>query len=423
MPRVPPTRTSVRAPHAAEATLTLAQSRRIAIAAQGFADPRPSGPATMRHLQRVIDRIGLIQIDCVNVVARSHLLPLFTRLGPYDVGLLERAAGRRPRRLVEYWAHEASPHPAGHAPRCCAGGWRAWTARPGAACVRVPRDQPEVVAAVLEEVAGRRADDRARRWSARSRTNAPRRKEQWGWNWSDTKRALEYLFWSGQVTWPRAGAPSSSAGTTCPSASSTRGGQRAGPRSGRRPARADPRSRRGPTAWAPSRTCATTSACARSRRARPSPTWWRTGELIPVAVDGLGTARPTCTATPAGRGGSRARALLSPFDSLIFERARTEALFEFRFRLEIYVPAPKRVHGYYVLPFLLGDRLVGRVDLKADRGAGVLLVQAAHAEDHAPEETAEQLAAELAAMAGWLGLGSVAVARRGNLAGRLGRLM
>src|SRR5215208_4561267 len=404
MPTVPRARRPVE-------RLSAAQARRIALAAQGFADPRPAGAADGWALRRLIDRVGLLQIDSVNVLQRAHYLPLFSRAGPYDTALLDRSAHYAPRRLFEYWGHEASLLPVGLQPALR---WRMDRAAHEAwgGMRRIQRERPALVEQVLEEV-------RARGPVAASEVlehERPKRTGPW-WDWSDVKRAFEWLFWSGQITsarrrgferlydLPERVLPAEVIAAPTPTvADAQRELVRIAARACGVAAERDLRDYfRLPVADA---------------RARIGELV-ETGELWPVDVEGW--AVPAFVHRQARLPRSlHARALVGPFDSLVWERPRVERLFGFRYRIEIYVPRPKRVHGYYVLPFLLGDRLVARVDLKADRAAGVLRVQASHAEPHAPPETAAELAAELETMAGWLGLGGVAVQPRGDLAAPLG---
>jgi uncharacterized protein YcaQ len=392
--------------------LSAAQARRVALAAQGFADPRPAAEPGGRSLRRVVDRVGLFQIDSVNVLQRAHYLPLFSRVGPYDTALLDRAAHRAPRRLFEYWGHEASLLPVAMQPllrwRMARAAEEAW-----GGVRRVRRERPELVAEVLAAVrergpiaAGEVQED-----------GRPRRTGPW-WDWSDVKRAFEWLFWSGQITsarrrgferlydLPERVLPRAVIATPTPAEEDA---QRALVRIAARclgvASERDLRDYfRLPLAAARARVAELVEA----------------GELWPVAVEGW---TESAYLDPAARLPRRVdgRALVGPFDSLLWERSRVERLFDFRYRIEIYVPKPKRVHGYYVLPFLLGDRLVARVDLKADRQAGALRVQAAHAEPDAPPETAAALHEELAAMAAWLELDRVVVVPRGDLAPALAR--
>jgi uncharacterized protein YcaQ len=392
--------------------LSLAQARRVALAAQGFADPPPGGGApTGRSVTRLFDRVGIVQIDSVNVLSRAHYLPLFARVGPYDRALMDRPAHYAPRRLFEYWGHEASLIPVALQPLLR---WRMERAADDAwgGMRRIQRERPELVAQVLEEV---RASGPVPA-SEVLEHERPKRTGPW-WDWSDVKRAFEWLFWSGQVTsarrrgferlydLPERVLPAEVIKTpTPPIDEAQRGLLRVAARSlGVGTARDLRDYFRLP---------------AEDVKAR-LPELVESGDLLEVEVEGW---RQPAYLDPAARlpRRVRARALVGPFDSLVWERDRTERLFGFRYRIEIYVPAPQRVHGYYVLPFLLGDRLVARVDLKADRKRSALLVQAAHAEPDAPPETAAELGEALESMAGWLELDRVEVMRRGDLAPALG---
>ncbi|MEV6969503.1 crosslink repair DNA glycosylase YcaQ family protein [Hamadaea sp. NPDC051192] len=391
-------------------TLTLTQARRIALAASGFGGRSLVGPAAGRHLRRVLDNTGLLQIDSVNVLQRAHYLPAYSRIGPYDTALLDRGSSRRPRWLFEYWAHEASLVPVEVQPLLR---WRMATAREKAwgGPRSIAREQPTLVEWVLAEVA-----DRGPVTAAEIEADVPKPKGgNWGWNWSDVKKALEFLFYEGSVT---------SAGRNTSFAR-----------------RYDLTSRVLPADVVATPTPAVEDAhrqlVERAARAlgvaaeaelkdyfrlpvegarRAIADLVEAGVLVPVQVKGWKPQAYLHRDAPSARrftGGS----LISPFDPLIWERGRTERLFGLRYRIEIYVPEPQRVHGYYVLPFLQGERFTARVDLKADRKAGVLRIPAVWLEPGAdPEPTARALRAELERLAGWLGLSGVERAGRGDLA-------
>jgi uncharacterized protein len=399
----------------ATASLSRAQARRIALAAQGFTDRRPTGRVDRRHFRRVLARVGLVQIDSVNVLTRAHELAFLARLGPYRVAELGRwlwGSGE----VFEYWGHEASVMPAGLHPLLR---WRMEGSGAWGGMQRVARERPDLVEAVRRAVDERgpvpvgRIEEVADDHRGRSDTM---------WGWSDAKRAVEWLFWTGQVTAVRDPASFTRHYLT-PERLLPPGVLDAPPVE---PAEAQ---RRLLLIAARSHGVGTARDLAdyfrlSVPRCRPA--------LEELVADGLlhrveveGWRQPAYlhpAATLPRR--ATAAALLSPFDSLIWQRERVERLFGMRYRVEIYVPAAERVHGYYVLPFLQGEQLTGRVDLKADRRAGVLRVQACHREPgHDEDEVAVGLTRVLQELAGFLGLAEVAVTGRGELAPALERAL
>jgi uncharacterized protein len=390
--------------------LSLAEARRLALAAQmSPGAERPRSPIRASALLKAVDRLALLQIDSVNVLSRAHYLPLFSRLGPYDRSILDDLTySARKRRLFEYWAHEASFLPMRFFPLLR---WRMDDAKRGIGIYgslrEFSRDQPDYISAVYHQIRSRGP------LSARDLDDAGRRMPGW-WGWSPGKIALEYLFWTGAVT-----------------AATRRNFERL----------YDLTERVIPAeifnAPPPGRAEAIRQLVQNSARALGVATfsdlrdYFRlplddakraVAELVedkklqPVSVETwrqpayVGAEVTLPRKTPIGA------SLLSPFDPLVWERHRTERLFNFSYRLEIYTPASKRRYGYYVLPFLEGDRLTARVCLKADRSRSLLLVNAAHGEPPLESQTAVALQHELEALASFLGLSAVKISRRGNLA-------
>jgi uncharacterized protein YcaQ len=390
--------------------LSISQARRTALAAQGFTDPRPTGRVDRRHLRRVLDRIGLIQIDSVNVLVRSQELPLFARLGPHPRTLIPdaTAAGE----LFEYWVHEASHVPTVHHHLHR---WRMRRPHHWPGMRRIMADRAHFlddVYRIVEERGPVTAGDLARR-------DGP--KGAW-WDWDDGKIALEALFYEGRLTATRRPndfarlydvtervlPPEVLARPTVPE------------REARKELLVNAARHHG---------VGTLADLCDYHRMKLTDCRPLVAELVEdrrlLEVDVHGWGRPAYLHPEASVPRRvRARALLSPFDPVVWFRDRAERLFGFEYRIEIYTPKPKRRYGYYVLPFLLGDELVGRVDLKADRAAGRLVVQAAWAEPGVPElEVAAELADELRSMADWLQLGGgVELAGPGDLTPSLRRV-
>jgi len=395
-------------------TLRLSEARRIALHAQGFNDPRPSGRVDRRHLRRVLQRVGLVQIDSVNVLTRSHELPFLARLGPYDRAALSGwlwGSGE----VFEYWGHEASLLPVELHPLLR---WRmaeqhAWTG-----VQSFHASHPGLAEAVLEALL---ADGPVTLAELEHLGDAIRRRKPAPgamWNWTPAKKAVEWHFWNGDV------------GAVRDPRTFTRhylAPERVLPPGIlSQPTPADDDAMKALLLLAARSHGVGTAKDLADYHRLPTVAARRLvaelaadGALRPVTVEGW---RHPAFLHPEAQlpRWVRASALLSPFDSLVWERTRTEALFRFRYRIEIYVPAAQRVHGYYVLPFLHDGELVARLDLKADRQAGVLRVRAAHAEpSFDPDHSMNALVDRLQEMATFLGLSDLQVEPKGDLAAEL----
>jgi uncharacterized protein YcaQ len=398
--------------------LSAAQARRLQLAAQGLAGTRlgeRGGRVDRRHFRQVLDRLALVQLDSVNVITRAHELAFFARLGPYDRGALARwlhDSGE----VFEYWAHAACFLPVDLHPSL------RWKMERYA--VSAEREQTRQLlakrAGYLDEVRAA-VRDRGPLTPGELHPGVAREKRGPWWGWDLPKRSLEYLFAIGEVTatrnhrferfyeLPERVLPAAILDQPSPPEDE---------------ARRELVRRAASALGVGTADDLCTYFYQQPTKGRPVvKAMAADGELLEVRVEGWAKPGYLLPGTKVPRQ-ARGRALLAPFDSLCFDRDRAGRVFDFTYKIEIYTPAPKRVYGYYVLPFLLGDRLAGRVDLKADRAGGRLLARASWAEPLVDrDEAATELAAELRLMAGWLGLDDVVAVRKGDLAPALRRAL
>ena len=388
-------------------SLSAAQARRIALAAQGFG--RATNAAVgIRQLRSTLSRLSVLQLDSVNVFERSHYLPMFARLGAYDKGDLDRLTFGTKGDYTEYWAHEAAVIPIEHWPLFR---WRMQYYRDYYA-----ENESAWMHTNDRHIAWVRAELEAKGPLAASQIEDDSRKGKSGWwDWSDTKRALEYMFRVGDVV---------SAGRTRFERTYALAEQRIPGAVLDREVPATDAVRELLAMSARAHGVGTLRDLADYYRIKQGPALAAigelvdTGELVPVTVRGWkGQAWLHRDAGIPRR--IESAALLSPFDPVVWERARAERMFDFHYRIEIYTPEPKRVFGYYSLPVLIDDQLVGRVDLKSDRQARVLRVQSAWREAHAPAGIEERIVPLLEASRAWQGLDSVTFAGRGDLSAAL----
>lgn len=386
--------------------ISLSSARRIALAAQGFDTPRPTGRIDKRHLRRVMDSVGLIQIDSVNVLVRSQEMPLFSRLGNHPRSLIPdaTAAGE----LFEYWCHEASHLPVEMHPLIR---WRMEEARNGSmwpGLRRIAKEKPKLVKEIRDRIYN---DGPIVAGDVRTRTGP---KGSW-WDWDDGKAILEYLFWTGEITAQRRSSDFARVYHAPHDVLSQKILNAPTPTQGE--------ARREMLLLAArSVGVGTASDLFDYHRQKPQQAKPYLAELVEeglleqVRVEGWRDVAYMLPNTKRPRE-VNVRALVSPFDSLVWCRPRIERLFDFHYRIEIYVPAPKRIYGYYVLPFVLGDRIVARVDLKADRHAGELVVPGAFSEEGVDvKHVVSELMLELREMATWLELDTVRIGAHGDLA-------